>query len=596
MTDTSLVLDLLARNKMGPALKGASDDVKGFGGHISTMSIAAGTALGSFAAGGIASVVGGLGDLVKAARDAQAMDRVTQQVIKTTGGAAGVTADQVSSLALAISNKTGIDDDAIHASENLLLTFRHVRNEVGKGNDIFNQATDMATNLSVALGINGTAAAKVLGRALNDPVKGLTMLQRVGISFTADQQKQIKALAGSGHMLEAQKLILGDLGKSFGGTAAAAADPMQKLGTVLENTGKGIAASLLPIIEKFAGFLLTSVVPIINELYPIISVVVDLLLKGLGPAFSAAAGFLKNLISGFEEGNVSMTAAGAIGNALFGIWSAVGPALQSAGQWVTGTLVPAFQSLAAGFMQNVWPAIVNVAGILFHNLQPAFAAIGDLVVKAIIPAAQRLWPLLLQVGKIVGVVAGVILIAASWIIGKLVPAFVWVSEKIAPVVVTVIEKVVGAISSVMDWIGRLGPVWNAIWGGIQTVIQTVWNIIKPILDKVGGAISTIAGGIGKVASVIGSVAGGVGGALGAVGHLFGFAEGGVVPGPKGAPMLAVVHGGERVLSTREQASGTGQGRAAPLIGHLEVKNFHPVTPAQSVTDGLRQAAYLAGVA
>ena len=38
-------------------------------------------------------------------------------------------------------NKSGIDDEAIQSGENLLLTFTDIRNEVGKGNDIFNQAT-----------------------------------------------------------------------------------------------------------------------------------------------------------------------------------------------------------------------------------------------------------------------------------------------------------------------------------------------------------------------------------------------------------------------------------------------------------------------
>ena len=37
--------------------------------------------------------------------------------------------------------QTGIDDEAIQSGENMLLTFTRIRNEVGDGNDIFNQAT-----------------------------------------------------------------------------------------------------------------------------------------------------------------------------------------------------------------------------------------------------------------------------------------------------------------------------------------------------------------------------------------------------------------------------------------------------------------------
>jgi hypothetical protein len=35
-------------------------------------------------------------------------------------------------------------------------------------------------------------------------------------------------------------------------------------------------------------------------------------------------------------------------------------------------------------------------------------------------------------------------------------------------------------------------------------------------------------------------------------HMFGYAQGGMVPGPLGAPQLAVVHGGERVQTPEQQ--------------------------------------------
>jgi hypothetical protein len=48
--------------------------------------------------------------------------------------------------------------------------------------------------------------------------------------------------------------------------------------------------------------------------------------------------------------------------------------------------------------------------------------------------------------------------------------------------------------------------------------------------------------------------------------LLGFAEGGEVPGPRGAPQLAVVHGGERVLSLADQAKMTLHG--AGVVGAM----------------------------
>ena len=94
------------------------------------------------------------------------------------------------------------------SAENLLLTFTNVRNEAGKGNDIFNQTVRLGTDMSVALGVDAKAAAMQLGKALNDPINGVTRLTRAGVTFTEQQKKQIKALQESGDILGAQKVIL----------------------------------------------------------------------------------------------------------------------------------------------------------------------------------------------------------------------------------------------------------------------------------------------------------------------------------------------------------------------------------------------------
>src|SRR5690349_24749082 len=101
-------------------------------------------AAGALAAAGIGTMFAGF---VKDAAESARIGRLTTQVIKSTGGAAHVTAQQVGDLATAISNKTGVDDEAIQSGQNMLLTFTNVRNEVGKGNDIFDQATQTITDM-----------------------------------------------------------------------------------------------------------------------------------------------------------------------------------------------------------------------------------------------------------------------------------------------------------------------------------------------------------------------------------------------------------------------------------------------------------------
>ena len=101
------------------------------------------------------------------------VNAITANALKQTGAAAWITADQVGDLATAISNKTGIDDEAIQSSANLLLTFKNVRNEVGEGANIFDRATAAAQDMAAAGFGDAEGASKMLGKALNDPVAGI---------------------------------------------------------------------------------------------------------------------------------------------------------------------------------------------------------------------------------------------------------------------------------------------------------------------------------------------------------------------------------------------------------------------------------------
>lgn len=239
-------------------MKGLGKNAKESETHVGALSKAGPKLAGAFAGFAAAEI---FKSFVDGARESNMISRVTEQRIRQTGGAAHVTADQVGELATAISDKTGADDEAVQSGANMLLTFTGIRNELGKGNDVFNQATQAATDLAAGLNqgqvtAEGTQqAAVLLGKALNDPIAGMTALRRVGISFTASQLAQVKALQQSGHTLEAQKVILGEVNREFGGTAKAAADPLQRMSVILGNVGEDIGNKLLPALDQGANLL-----------------------------------------------------------------------------------------------------------------------------------------------------------------------------------------------------------------------------------------------------------------------------------------------------------------------------------------------------
>lgn len=177
----------------------------------------------------------------------------TAAVIKSTGGAARVTAKDVERLSARLSTQAGIDDEVIQSGANLLLTFKNVRNEAGKGNDIFNQTTAAAVDMGVALGTTPQRAAMQLGKALNDPVKGMTRLTRSGVDFTDSQKKQVEAMVRTGDTLGAQRIILSELNAQFGGSAAAQAQPIDRLRVAVGNFAETVATVAAPSVERFLG-------------------------------------------------------------------------------------------------------------------------------------------------------------------------------------------------------------------------------------------------------------------------------------------------------------------------------------------------------
>lgn len=243
---------------LGRAFNKASRDSKTFGSSLDKHASGALHELAraaKYAALGVG--VGFAGALVYSIKRAQESQRVhaqTAAVLKSTGGAANISAKQVQSLATRLSRLSGIDDETVQSTENLLLTFRDIRNEAGKGNKIFDQATIAVQNMSVALGEDGKSAAIQLGKALQDPIKGITSLRRVGVGFSDAQTKLIKHLVETGHKMQAQKLILGELRKEFGGSARAAgntfAGQLSKAKVELDNVAEAIGGILLPILTS----------------------------------------------------------------------------------------------------------------------------------------------------------------------------------------------------------------------------------------------------------------------------------------------------------------------------------------------------------
>jgi hypothetical protein len=233
--------------------------VKGNFQNLGRNAAIAGAAVGAFGAAIAVSA--------KALARIETINAQTNAVLKSTGTTANGTAKDIENLAGRLEALTATEAETIQEGANLLLTFKNIRNEAGAGNDIFNQTTAAMVDVARAMGTSASGEAIRLGKALNDPVKGISALTRVGITFTEAQKEQIKTLAESGDIMSAQKIILAELQSQFGGSGAAFAKTftgqMELLNHELGAVGEEAAMAVMPALQEMvAGF--REIIPIVG--------------------------------------------------------------------------------------------------------------------------------------------------------------------------------------------------------------------------------------------------------------------------------------------------------------------------------------------
>jgi hypothetical protein len=166
---------------------------------------------------GWSALKGAVTSVVGAYMEAEQQEKKLQQALKATGNAAGFTFDQLKQYAASLQNTTDFEGDAISEMMSVLVTFKNVQGP------IFTEGTSLILDMAKAMGGDLQSTAIQVGKALNDPVKGITALSRAGVSFTDLQKQQIVQFVKQNELASAQKIILGELASEFGGQAAAAA-------------------------------------------------------------------------------------------------------------------------------------------------------------------------------------------------------------------------------------------------------------------------------------------------------------------------------------------------------------------------------------
>ncbi|WP_311210910.1 MULTISPECIES: hypothetical protein [unclassified Aeromicrobium] len=437
------------------------------------------------------SVVGA----IAAVREQDALLGQTKAVLKSTGNAAGVSAGQIVKMSDAMERKSMVDAEQVQNGANVLLTFTKIRNEAGKGNDIFNQGTQAALDMSTALKTDMKSSAILMGKALNDPIKGVTALSKSGVGFTQQQKDLIKSLVESGDTLGAQKIILKEVNTQFAGSAAAAAKAdggVKRLKDMFDGFVESGVRKVLPLfyrVTSYAADTLPGALGKVSAAGAAISPVFD----GIGNAIRPVLSFVGNNVEvvgtfvGVIAGVAAVTRTWAIAQGILNAVMAVNP--------VT-LVVLGVAALAAGLVyayrrsqtfrnvvQGAFSAIQAAAGVLRSVAGGAIRAVGAgfRAVGAIIRGAVSLYTLPF---RLVASGARAIWPAVRSALGNVSSAFRGLPGKIR-----------GAVSGAGGWLKSAGgDVVRGFISGIRGMAGSLVRAIKSyVIDKIPGPVKKALG-------------------------------------------------------------------------------------------------------
>jgi hypothetical protein len=232
-------VDVQARVKQFNAqIAGVKNSLAGLGSQATSI-------LGAFGVGlTLASAIAASRQFIAAAEQAVQTEMRLRSVLRATGEQAGFTASQILEMVDALKKSTTFSGGELQGAATNLLKFDKVSGQT------FDRAMKAATDLA-SIGFGSVeSAAQALGRALQDPARGVRALRSAGIVLDKQQTKSIENMVKQGNIAKAQALILDMVTAKAGGAAEAfAKTPVgewQQIKNQLGDISEEIGLRLLP--------------------------------------------------------------------------------------------------------------------------------------------------------------------------------------------------------------------------------------------------------------------------------------------------------------------------------------------------------------
>lgn len=403
----------------------------------------------------------------KAATEAaDAMGQV-ESALTSMGDASGRTKEQLAGLAEGLMRNSLYDDDDILRKVTAnLLTFGRI------SGDSFDRAQRAAVDLATRMQMDLQPATLLVGKALNDPIKGLTAMGRAGIQFTAAQKATIKAMVDAGNVAGAQGIILGELERQFGGAAAAAqrTDPYDKL-----------RDSLNSLSESFGAIVNRYIAPMADGL------------AGLADRFNAMSPAAQNMVA---LGAAVAAAAGPILIAVGAVVGAIGTLVTTLG---TGGALAGVGLALGGLVPIILPVVAGVAAVvaafmLFRDdVEPAMKALWATAKTTLGPSLSALFDGVKDAAMAIGEAFQTFVESDA---GRALVAFSLTAQRLAGTVLigvfkALVDTLTLAFRAIADAFRMISALLRGDW-------SEAWEIWKESTARTLGGLAGIVRDLGRV--------------------------------------------------------------------------------------------------
>lgn len=174
--------------------------------------------------------------------DFQQKQKLLSQTLKVTEADTWITVEALNEMASSFQNVTNYTQDSINNLQTVLLGFKNIKG------DNFRDATKAIMDMATVMGMDLVSATQTVGKALDDPIKGLGSLARQGFQFSESEKQMLADMVEMGNIAEAQKIILNELNTTYGGAAEAGAKATTQLknswGDLIREMGREVSLSV----------------------------------------------------------------------------------------------------------------------------------------------------------------------------------------------------------------------------------------------------------------------------------------------------------------------------------------------------------------